>query len=159
MADYPDTRSGIQTPTPNIRPTPGLGPNLGPNPGMSPPSNTVTVSQRSTFGPAIAAAAVVIVVGLVAWNVLGDNDVSTAPVPASETTAPVAPATPDAATDTSPGVVPTPTPPEVAPEPAPAPVPDTSPGIVPEGDPATDLPPVGDPPAAPSTGTTTAPSN
>lgn len=126
MADYPDVRPGMQTPTPNIRPTPDLG--------APPPSNTINVSQRSTLGPAIAAAAVVIVVGLVAWNVLGDRDAPTAPVPASETTAPVAPAT----HDTSPGVLPAPTPPEAIPEPAPAP--DSA-------------------PVAPTTGATTAPGN
>jgi len=142
MADYPDIRPDAQAA--NIRPTPGYG--------APQPSTNVQVSQRSSLGPALVAAAVVIVVGVVAWYVLGDREVVTPPVPASETTAPATP-------DTSPGVVPAPTPPEATPEPAPAPVPDTTPGIVPEGDPAPDLPPVGDPPAAPQTGTTPAPSN
>jgi hypothetical protein len=126
MAEYPDVRPGGQTVPPNVRPTPNLG--------APQPSTNVNVSQRSTLGPAVAAAAVVILVGLVAWNVLADREAPTAPVPASDTTAPVAPATPD----TSPGVLPAPTPPEVIPEPAPAP--DSA-------------------PVAPTTGTTTAPSN
>lgn len=152
MADYPDVRPGVQSPLPGNRPMPGLG---EPN-----PSNTINVSQRSSLGPAIGAAAVVIVVGLVAWTVLGDRDAQVAPVPVSETSAPDTSA-PDTSPDTSPGVLPAPTPSEAAPQQAPAPdtVPDTTPGIVPEGDPATDLPGVGDPPAAPATGTTVAPSN
>lgn len=142
MADYPDrslgpdVRPGMQTP--NVRPTPT------PDTGLP-----LQSAQRSTLGPAIAAAAVVIVVGLVAWNVLGGPDVPVTPAqvsaPISETTAP------DSSPDTSPGVVPAPTPPEAAPQPAP----DVTPGNPPAGDPATDLPPVGDPPAAPETGTGT----
>lgn len=145
MADYPDTRGDIRTSPPGIRPTPVTG---GPQ-----PSTSINMSQRSMAGPAIAAAAVVIVVALAAWAMLGGRETPVAPVPVSETTAPAT---------TEPGAVPAPTPPQAAPEADP--VPDTTPGIVPEGDPAPDTPEVGDPPSSPGTGTgtpgaTVAPSN